>query len=141
MSILSSSDYPTIRAAIDTSLDSTVLPDATIALPIFVTAAELEVVARDPQAASRTGDAATHIKNACIYLTAARLAPAVPQISGETTVGKHTYTRKLQDIDEQVANLRAMAESALAAAVDSTASPASPEVPTFFGRACGGRGR
>ncbi len=141
MAILSSGDYPTIRAALDTSLDTTVLPDSIIALPIYVGAAELEVVARDPDAASRTGDAATHIKNACVYLAAARLVGAVPQISGETTVGKHTYTRKLQDIDAQVANLRAMAESELAAAVDSTVSPASPEVPTFFGRACGRRGR
>lgn len=141
MPILTSDDYGAIRAAIDTSLDATVLPNSIIGLSIYVGAAELEVVARDSQAASRTGDAATHIKNAAIYLTAARLAPAVPQISGETTVGRHTYTRKFQDVDEQIANLRAMAESELAAASDSTVSPATPQVPTFFGRACGGRGK
>src|SRR5215510_10127369 len=91
-------DYGAVRAALDTSLDTTALPDATIALPIFLDAADLEIKRRDPAWASRTGDAATHLKNAAIYLTAALLAPAVPRVT-EEILNAGNYRYRLEPID------------------------------------------
>lgn len=112
MTILTSAAYPAVRAAIDLSLDTTTLPDSVIALSIYLDAADLEVKTRDPAWASRTGDALTHLTNAAIYLTAARLAVAIPRVSGEDF---GDYAIKIQAVDWEARArwLRSQAESAL----------------------------
>ena len=82
---LTSTEYPSIRAVLDVSLDSTVLPDATIALDVFQGAAEADVERQDPSWASRTGAEATAIQQAAIYYTAARIAPRYACPSGLRT--------------------------------------------------------
>jgi hypothetical protein len=141
MPLLTSLEYPSIRAAIDISLDATVLPDSIIGLPIYADAAEQDVLRRDPTAEDRTGVELQHVTNAAIYLCAALLVPAVPQISGETTSGQHSYTRKLVDVDDLAATLRARADAELAAVLTPSTPPSSASRPTLFGLASGRRGR
>lgn len=136
--IVQTSDYGAVRAAIDTSLDSTALPDATIALPIFLDAADLEIKRRDPSWASRTADEATHLKNAAIYLTAALLAPAVPSLSGET-FGDYRYQLQTKDWTARSADLRQLMEQELNAYLETTTP--TPDRPTMFAVASGRRGR
>lgn len=139
MAILSSSDYPAIRGAIDTSLDSAVLPDATIELPIYLADADLEVKARDPQWASRTGDALARLKTAAICFTAARILPALPQIKSEQHGGEYQYQRQEVKVAERVAELRARADEALSAILEP--DDATPSRPTMFVLGRGRRGR
>lgn len=125
--ILQPSDYPAVRAAIDISLDSTLLPDATISLPIYLDAADLDVKRRDPEWATRTGDALTHLTNAAIYLTAARLVPALPDLTRETFTD-HEYVRQARNIEQMVADLEAKAADELEALDPTTVV----EMPTMF---------
>lgn len=138
MPILTSADYPAIRAAIDTSLDTAALPDSTITLPIYLEAADLEVKRRDPNWASRIGDQATLLKHAAIYLTAALLVPAVPQIKRET-FADHEYDRQLMTAADLVASLRARASASLDALSETTT--AIPLPPKLFGVGRGRRGQ
>lgn len=136
MAILSSSDYPAIRQALDITFDENYLPDATIALPIYLGAAESEIVRRDPQAASRTGAAGIHIKNAVILLTASYLAPAIQSMHAET-FGTYTYTHDTTNWQEKAEQLAARSEQELQSAMGNLPAPARP---SFFTVARGGRG-
>lgn len=123
-----------IRAAIDTSLTAEALPNATIALDVYLGAAEREVKARDTAWASRTGDELTALKTAVAYLTAARLAPAVPQI---VDAKDRDLSRRLQERDMMVlaAALRGYADTELQTLVVDDVRP------TMFARATGRRGQ
>lgn len=138
MALLSSADYPTVRAALDVKLTAATLADATIALPIYLGAAEAEIVRRDPLAASRTGAALQHVKNACVLLCAALLAPAMPSLTGED-IGSYAYTRKAIDWPARAAELRLAAERELAAVL-TPATVTTASRPTMFAVAAGGRG-
>ena len=136
MSLLTSADYPAIRAALDVHLDSTLLPDSIIALNIYQGAAEMEVKRRDPLAETRTGDDATRVRLAAIYLCAAALAPAIPRLVSQTLDG-HTVT-----VDG--ATWRDLAERLTALAYEhlQTVTSATLQVGAFhFARASGGRGK
>ena len=138
MTILDYAHYPAIRAAIDVSLDSASLPDDVIELPIYVHAADLELKTRDPLWATRTGDSLLQLQIAAVYLTAARLAGAIPQIAGEDFA---EYSYKLQAIDwgARAAELRALASAALDAVLD--VGDVVSDRPSFFGVASSRRGR
>lgn len=137
MSLLTASEYPAIRAAIDVSLDATLLPDSVIALPIYAGAADTDVQSRDPLWASRTGTALQRLVNAAIYLAAASLCPAIPQIIQEQTT-EHTYQRRSVDWTALAGELRGRAEAELAAVIESDAQI---ERPTMFTVGIGRRGR
>jgi len=80
MPLLNDADYPAVRATLLLGITSEMLPNDVIALPIFQQAAEAEVLRCDPTAASRTGAEAEAIGRATIYLTAALIAPSVPNL-------------------------------------------------------------
>ena len=117
MTILNASSFVAIRAAIDLSLDTESLPDTVIALPIYMDAADLEVKTRDTAWASRTGDSLTLLTNACVYLTAARLAPAMPRLLGETYADGYQYQMQAIDWEARARWLRAQAELSLDALI------------------------
>jgi len=140
VAILDSDDYLAIRAAIDIDLDSSKLPDATIALDIFSGQADREVYERDPDADDRTGDDAKRIKAAAIYFCAALLCPVVVRLTSLTTQTRDvSYSRPAFDYAERAAELRAMAE----AEIDEVLTPTeeAPGRPTMFDTAAGTRGR
>jgi hypothetical protein len=111
--LLDASAYPAIRAALDVTLDSAVLPDATIALPLYLGLADLEVKRRDPDWATRAGDALQHLENAAVLLTAAYLAPAIPALTREK-FPDYEYWGPRPPVTEQAKDLRARALAELA---------------------------
>lgn len=135
--LLTATHYPAIRAALEVTLTSKELPDAVIALDIYLAAAIAEVLARDPLAESRTGAALTHVTNAGVLICAALLAPALPAITGEQTKN-YQYSQKATDWLALAAQLRKRADLELAAVL--TPTEATPSRPTMFARAPGRRG-
>lgn len=138
MALLSPTDYPAIRAAIDLSLTATELPDATIALDLYSGAAERWVLARDPDAASRTGTDALRVKEAAVLACAALLLPAIPAIRRETH-GDDSYERAIVEPAAAAAGLWSRAS----AAIDAYLEPSDDDGqrPTFFAIASRRRGR
>lgn len=140
MAILASTDYPAIRAAIDTDLDTGTLSDNAIGLNIYAGAADQDVYARDPDADSRTGEDANRIKRAAVYFCAARLCPAVVRITSLSVTARDlNYSKPTFDPDERAADLRQMAEDELEAILDPDED--TPGRPTMFTYAPGTRGR
>ena len=135
MSLLTSADYPAIRAALDVHLDAALLPDSVIALSVYHTAAEMEVTRRVPDAATRTGEDATRVKLAAIYLCAAALAPALPRILSQSLEG-HFFSIQAASWQDLAARLTAQAHEHLQAVTGVT-----PMMSAFhFTRAAGRRG-
>ena len=141
MPLLTPADWGAVRASIDVSLTATELPDATIALPIYVDAAEAEVVALDPLALTYTAGTANNVsvRNAAIFLTAARLAYVVPVLKRETMTDGYSYERAIVEPAALEKRLRTLALAAVDAVLASSSS--SSTIPTFFTRATGGRNR
>lgn len=135
---ITSALYPDVRAAIDTSLDSTTLPDATIALSIYAPAAAADIKLRDPAWASRTGESLARLERAHVLLTASLLAPAIPSLTAEQT-DDYRYTRQSVDWVSRAADLAQRAGEEIAAITDPTNT--APSRPTFFSVATGRRGR
>lgn len=138
--LLSSAQYPAIRAAIDVKLAATDLPDAVIALDIYKGAAIQDVLARDPSAESRTGDAEVHVTSAGIYFCAARLCPAVVRVTSLSVSTRDlNYSRQTFDPEQRAAELRALADTELARVLEP--SEDTPSRPTMFTIAAGTRGK
>ena len=79
MPILTSADYPSVRALIQVGLSAESLPDSVIALDVYQGAAEREVKRLDPDWATRAGDELLALKSAAAHFAAAALIPAVRQ--------------------------------------------------------------
>ncbi len=139
MAILTSVDYPAIRAALDTELTAQQLTDAAIEQDIFLGAAEAQLLARVPTAASMTGEDGKRVKRALIWLTAAMLAHSVVRV---TTMSIQTrdmsYSRQTFDPDEKAAELRRRAEVEIGALLEPAETRTRAPV---FTLAPGSRGR
>lgn len=138
MPLVAPEHYEAVRFAIDTSLTASDLPAAVIAQPIYLGAADAEVKRRDPLWASRTGDAAQQLVQAAILLTAAYLAPAIPQLSAERYPEGYSYERAT-DYAQRAQELRQRAETLIQGVLAPGDLAASR--PTLFAAACGRRGR
>lgn len=110
--LLTDAEYPDIRAVIDTSLDSTALPDATIEALPFLPRADLEIKRRDASWASRSGEALMHLKIAAVYLTASYLVAGIPALTGER-YGDYQYTRQATTPEQRARDLAAQAAAEL----------------------------
>jgi len=140
MTILSSADYPAIRAALDVSLNAQQLTDATIGQDIFVGAAEAELLRRVPDAASRMGDDLKRVERALVWLTAALLAHSVVRITSMSVQTRDlSYSRQSFDPERKAAELRGRAEAEIVMLL--TPGEATPSRPTMFTVAAGYRGR
>lgn len=139
--LITSADYPAVRAALDVSLSESELPDGVISQGIYAGAARSEVLERVPTAESETDvDTIERLSRAVIYLTAARLAPAVVRITSiSITSGDRNYSRQTFDPTERAAQLRAMAEQELSEVEEPDEE--TPARPPMFALASGQRGR
>jgi hypothetical protein len=137
--LIDSSHYPAIRAAIDVSLGPAQLPDAVLALSIYVPAAIDDVLSRDPLAESRSGAELVRVQNAAVYFAAGRAVPATPVVESQQ-FADFRYQRAKVDQAERQRDLFGRAESELAAVLN-VVSPDTDARPTVFARAPGGRGR
>ena len=139
MAILTTADYPAIRAALDVDLNATTLPDATIGQSIFVGAAEAELLRRVPDAADLTGDDLARVKRALVWLTAAYLAHSVVRVTSLTVQTRDlSYSRPTFNPDEKATELRSRAEVEIGMLVAPT--QVAPGRPTMFTLAAGRRG-
>lgn len=136
--VLTSVSFPAIRAAIDVSIDSVMLPDSIISLDIYQGRAESELGQLDPDYAERDGDDEIRVKRALVYLTAALLCKVVPQITRETIATLSTQRAQV-DWNERASELRAMANDEVALYVSEDARTVN--IPTLFTTAPGYRGR
>lgn len=134
--LLSAADYPEIRQQIDLSLDTTTLPDATIARDAFIGQGMRAVIELDPDAETRTGTAGARVRLAAIYWTAALLCPVIPVLS-QVRFQQEGYTRQAWDASKRAAELKALA----AALVDEVLTPGESRVPFAFKTVPGYRGR
>lgn len=142
MAILSSTEYPAIRAAIDVQLDASSLPDGIIGLDIYIGAADDDVLEIDPTAESRTGDELVLVKRAAIFFAAARLCPAVVRLTSVSAQARDiSYARATFDPEQRAEELRNKARETLDQLVDATTDPPSlARRPTMFAVASGRRG-
>jgi len=139
--ILTSANYPDVRAALDTDLsDSTSsLPDTTIDLLIYAPTANQDVLALDPEAETRTGEDANRVLKAAIFFCAARLAPVVVRLTSlSITTRDMSYQKAIFDPEERAAELRGEAVDLINDVIKPTET--SPSRPTTFSRAPGIRG-
>lgn len=139
--LITTDDYGEVRAALDVSLSEAELPDAIIGQRIYVDAAIAEVVDRYEDALTETdADKLERLRRAVVYLTAARLAPAVVRITALTvTRGDVSFSRQTFDPEKRAAELRGLADLELAEIIEPAAT--SPGRPTMFTKARGGRAR
>lgn len=80
MALFTATEYPQVRALLDTTLKAEQLPDEIIALDAFHGAAERDVLERVPDAASRAGMQLQRLIHAALLLCAANVAPALPRL-------------------------------------------------------------
>lgn len=124
---------------VDVKLDARQLPDGVVTEQGFLGAAQDELLRRYPTAASATGDDRARMQRALIYLTAARLAPAIVRLTTITSQAQGaSYTRETYDPAVRSAELRALAEIELAALLGEGQTASRP---TLFSVASGQRGR
>lgn len=145
--ILTTAEYPAIRAALDTQLTEANLPDSTLDLPIYVDAAVHDVRqayeaagSADDPADEADADNQAKISRAAIYFCAARLAPAVVRITSvQIATRDGSYSRQTFDPEKRAAELQAMAAAELAPILEP--SETTPNRPVMFALARGYRGR
>lgn len=137
--ILTADLYPSVRAALDVSLDAATLPDGVIGLDIYAGAAERWVKANDPQWSAHLAvpDDAMRLRNAAVYSCAALLAYAVPVLTRED-IGQsdYSYSRDAIAPADLAAQLRTRAAAELAGLLPVGTAGA---LPFFFGVAPGAR--
>lgn len=137
MPFISTAQYPAIRAALDVTLTAAKLPDQIIAGAIYHPAAEAEVTRRLGDLAE-AADGSDGAARAVILFTAARLAPALPNLL-RRTLGDVTLQYGKTDIAQQVAALRDEALVEIAALRGELGAPVTSVVPPLFTVAPGGR--
>jgi hypothetical protein len=135
---ITSQDYPAIRSALDLSIDTEVIPDSVIEQATNLAAAEQEIKERDPSWQTRPAVGQSHLKNAAVYLVAARIAPSIPDITREKRGQNQEYQREAVDWLARAAWLKGEATREISAARAGGVRPTRKF--TIFGRASGGRG-
>ena len=96
MALLSSADYPAIRALLDTTLTSEELPDAALGYDQVVGYADRLVKAYIPGAEALTGDNLLRAKLAARLIAAAQVAAGSPQVK-DLRIGPYGETRQERD--------------------------------------------
>ncbi|MFZ1401124.1 MAG: hypothetical protein WAS33_29735 [Candidatus Promineifilaceae bacterium] len=135
--ILSTTNWPAVRAALDVSLNDKQLPDSIIGLDIYSGRAVREITSRVADATTLTGDSERRVIAAAVFLTAANIAPALPSIMRAES--QHlSVQRKEVDWSKRAAELRQMAEEEIAELLEPDTTGAYR--PTLFARAKGRRG-
>jgi hypothetical protein len=140
VAILTSADWPAVRDALDTELDTNSLLDATIARNIYSGAADQDVLALDPDAETRTGEDANRIQRAAVFFCAARLAPVVLRILNLSALTRDLrYSKPTFDPDERANELRGMAVEEINEVL--VPGGLAESMPRMFSSASGTRGK
>jgi hypothetical protein len=137
--ILTTAEYPEIRAVISLDVDQKALPNDVIALDPYQGEAERWAVRLDPQAATRTGATLRQLKTAIVFKIASFVVKAMPQLIEENFKVGEGFKRQSVDVDARAEDLAQRAADAMAAYLSPT--PATKSIPTLFTTAPGRRGR
>ncbi len=131
--------YDDVRAALDSSLSPTDLPDVVIGRAPYLPAAVREVAARDPLYGGRTDpNQEAALQLAVMLFAASYLAPHLPVVVSEADDTGYKVQRQPVDLLALAASLRGRAEAALAVVLD--VADVTPYRPTLFSLASGRRG-
>lgn len=136
MPLLSASDHPAIRAAIDARVTSADLSDEVIAAPVYRDAAEAEILRRVPDAEALVGAARAGIQRAAIYYCAALLARQTPVWTSET-ISRWSGSRAV-DLNRRAAELLALSDKEIN---DATGTYSQADAPGLFYVVRGSPGR
>lgn len=135
MNLLELIDGDQVRGEIDLTLTAKDLPNSLIKSALKGGLAVDEVLALDPGAAGREQNPQRqHVANAVNLLTAAILAPIVPQIVSEDYGDGGGYKREKVDLEKLAAELRqrAISQIELATKDDEVERPVRRGLPTVF---------
>ncbi|MBV9210631.1 MAG: hypothetical protein JOZ52_08385 [Acidobacteria bacterium] len=137
MPLLSSADWPRVRRSLNAALDTTSLPNESLA--DFQAEAEEETLDTIGKAeADLTTEELSHARNAARYLLAALVAPTVTfTIQGDSSGG---FIRVPLDLTEQAKTLRMLFAEEVAE-ITIPGGEVEARIPRFFGLAHGFRGR
>lgn len=110
MSLITSADFPAIRALLDATMDATILPDAVIDYPPYHPRAEAVILRKDPIALTRTDPAqVATLKLAAIYLTASYLMMVMPTLTPKRyQLGQLIIDLKLDEWKERSRNMQSL---------------------------------
>jgi len=122
--------FDSVRRAIDVDLTPEDLSDDVIGDDIYLTRAANQVLALDPDAESRENEAEAAIQRATIFLLAALLIPAMPQIVSEQYVDYRVKFDQLTQA-ERIQDLRNQAAAEIALAIGDEERGAYPRMPGF----------
>ena len=140
MPILGEEDFDSIRLAISTDLTEDDLPDTTIALPIYLGAAERWAKSVDPSIDTRTDDKLEAAQNAVALKTASLLIVALPILQREEFALGEGYTRQKVDTDQVSKSLAARAQAELDSYLNAGSTTTATYLPAFT-VAAGNRGQ
>jgi hypothetical protein len=134
-SILTSADYPQVRAAISVEWDAKMLPDSIIALPAFQGLAERWAKERVLAWATVTDCQLERLKLAICLKTAALLIPSLPHTTQENFNGEGSFTKVTVDWVKRAAELHGQAENEISGILGEPIPPdqvLAQRLPTFF---------
>lgn len=138
--ILTTADYDAVRAAIDTQLTDSDLPESVISLDIYQGHAESWAAQVDVGWSDRAGNQLKALQRGTIYKLASLLVRALPILSQENFGNGEGFTRQKVDVAQRAAMLESLAyeqlNSYLALELNSTVRT----MPTSFRLAHGNRG-
>lgn len=141
MAILTTAQYPEIRAAIGVEVNSRVLPDKVISMSIYLGAAERWALTVDADAATREGDELITLKSAITLKTASLLIKAMPMLLREEFRLGEGFQRQKVDVKERADDLAAQALDAINSYIEPTEDERTAVLPVFFDVASGTRGK
>lgn len=149
MAILTAEDFPSVRRAIDVTLDDGIvvddermLPDSVLSDQGYLGAAESEVLGKLPNntfPGTLTTDQQAKVKRATIYYLAARVYPSIPAVIMEA-FGDHRYRREYESVEDVVNRLREQGDAEIDAIRDELSIAVTTNTKRFR-RATATRGR
>lgn len=130
-------DCDSVRRRLDLGLTAEVLPDDVVRDTNFTRVARRELLKlyADAEDQDIDAEAGESVVDAMNLLVAAVILPSLPQLTAQKA-GDEGYSRKFEDTDTRVAQLKAMAFDALQDLIDSGSS----SIPDIFSLASGTRG-
>lgn len=132
-----------VRAALDVSLTADRLPDASIQMRIYAGAALSEALRSYPDAVTALDHCdvpeSGTVRSAVVLLTAALIAPAVPQIAQSRNEEGLSIQMAKVDWDKRAEELKARAGALLAGLAEDNGGTTNA-LPSMFGLARGRRG-
>jgi hypothetical protein len=131
----STSNYPSVRAAIGDNVDEIALPDAVIHLPIYKGEAERYIMRNLTETQYETPEYVDEVNYAAILYLASLLLPTITRVKSERIAGGN-ITFDAPSVEDRAATLKQQADDRITDILQAIGViTESEDVPTFFGLA------